>query len=87
MNTCIILVLKSTLGRRLGKGFIDHVIGALVDLFNSCQLHISCTRYIKISLRCLIKEKVCHCLPGDIGGRGIRKKVTNGDIGGGGSNI
>ena len=31
----------------------------------------------------LIKEKVCHYLSGDMG-RGIMKKVTNGEIGGGG---
>ena len=31
----------------------------------------------------MIKEKVCHNLPGDIGGRGYTK-VINGDIGGGG---
>ena len=29
-------------------------------------------------------EKVCHYLPGDMEGRCITKKVTNGDIGGGG---
>ena len=35
-------------------------------------------------LRSLIKEKVCHYLPGDLGGGAIMKKVTNSDIGGGG---
>ena len=34
-------------------------------------------------LRTLIKESVCHYLPGGIrGGRGIMKNVTNCDIGG-----
>ena len=28
----------------------------------------------------MIKEKVCHYLPGDTGGGGILKKVTDGDI-------
>ena len=37
----------------------------------------------KISFKVfLIKEKVCHYLPGDMGGEGIMKKMTNGDIGG-----
>ena len=35
----------------------------------------------------MIKEKVCHYLPGDIGGGSIIKKVTNGDIGGGGYKV
>ena len=34
-------------------------------------------------LRSLIKE-VCHYLPGDMGGEGLMKKVTNNDTGGGG---
>ena len=69
INTCIFLVLKSTLSRRLGTGFIDfkYVIGALVDLFNSCQLYISYIRHVKLFLRALIKEKICHYLPGDMG--------------------
>ena len=29
-----------------------------------------------------MKEKVCHYLPGDMGVKGIMKKMTNGDIGG-----
>ena len=33
-------------------------------------------------LRSLIKEKVCHYLPGDMRGEGVMKKVTKGDIGG-----
>ena len=33
-------------------------------------------------LRSLIKEKVCHYLPGDMGGEGVMKKVTKSDIGG-----
>ena len=40
--------------------------------------------YKIIFLRSLIKEKVCHYLPGDLGGGGIMKKVTNGDLGGSG---
>ena len=50
MNTCIGLLLKSTLGRRLGTGFIDLQISfwLLVDLFNSYQLHISYTKYVKL---------------------------------------
>ena len=32
-------------------------------------------------LKSLIKEKVCHYLPGNMGGRGIMKKVTKIDIG------
>ena len=40
-----------------------------------------------IFLRSLIKGKVCHYLPGDIGGEGIMKKVANNDIGGRGSKI
>ena len=36
--------------------------------------------YKIIFLRSLIKENVCHYLPGDIGGGGIMKKVTNRDI-------
>ena len=39
INTRIFLVLKSTLGRRLETGS---------DLFNSCQLHISYTKYINL---------------------------------------
>ena len=35
-------------------------------------------------LRSLIKGKVWHYLPGDIAGRGVIKKVSNGDIGEGG---
>ena len=35
----------------------------------------------------MIKEKVCHYLPGYIGGGGMMKKVTNGDIEGGGYKI
>ena len=30
----------------------------------------------------MIKEKVCHYLPGEMGGEGIMKKVTNGGKGG-----
>ena len=32
----------------------------------------------------MIKGTVCHYLPGDMGGGVIMKKVTNGDVGGGG---
>ena len=76
MNTCIFLVLKSTLGGRLGTGFIDfkHVVHSLVDLFNSRQLHISYRQYAKLFLRSLIKENVCHYLPGDIRGKGNNEK-------------
>ena len=35
----------------------------------------------------LIKEKICHYLPGDIGGGGIMKNVTNSDMGAGGSKM
>ena len=45
MNTCIFLVLKSTLGRRLGTGFKNF---KLIDLFNLCQLHISYAKHVKI---------------------------------------
>ena len=50
MNAYIFLVLQSALGRRLGKDFIDlkHVVCSLVDLFNSRQLYISCTKYVKL---------------------------------------
>ena len=34
-----------------------------------------------------MKEKVCHYLPGGMGGRDIMKKITNGDIGRRGSKI
>ena len=30
----------------------------------------------------MVKENVCHYLPGDTGGGGKLKKVTNGDLGG-----
>ena len=33
----------------------------------------------------MIKEKVCHCFPGDMEGGSIMEKVTNSDIGGRGS--
>ena len=50
MNAYIFLVLQSALGRRLGKDFIGlkHVVCSLVDLFNSRQLYISCTKYVKL---------------------------------------
>ena len=35
----------------------------------------------------MIKEKICHYLPGDMGGGVLMKKETNGDIGGKGSKI
>ena len=35
----------------------------------------------------MVKKKVCHYLPGDIGGREYTEKVTTGDIGGGASKI
>ena len=35
----------------------------------------------------LIKEKICHYLPGDIGGGDIMKNVTNSDMGAGGSKM
>ena len=58
-----------------------HFVGSLVDPFNSCQLHISYTKYVKLFFKVfLIREKVCRCLPGDMKGGGIMKKVTNGDI-------
>ena len=72
----IFLILKSTLGRRLKTGFLQifkHVTGSLVDLFNSCQLHISYTKYVNYFLRFLIKEKVCHYLPDDMGERVYEK--------------
>ena len=53
----------------------------LVHLLDSCQLYISYTKYVNFFLRSLIKEKSCHYFPGDIGRRGIMKKVTSGDIG------
>ena len=58
-----------------------HVAGSLVDLFISCQLHISYTRHVKLFLKVLDQEKSCHYLRVDIGAGGIMKKVTNGDIG------
>ena len=60
------------------------MVGSLLDLFNLCQLHISYTKYVKLFLRSLTKEKLYHCLPGDMEGGGIMKNVTNGDLGGGG---
>ena len=36
---------------------------------------------MRLFLRYLIKEKVFHYLPGDMGGGFIMKKVTNGDVG------
>ena len=52
--------------------------------------YISETKYTKCAelfLSSLIKENVCHHLPGEMGGSGIMKKVTNGDIRGRGSKI
>ena len=54
--------------------------GSKVNLFNLCQLHISYAIYVKL-LRSLIKEKVCHYLPGNMWTRGYKEKVTNSDIG------
>ena len=58
------------------------MVSSLVDLFNLCQLHISYTKYVKLFLRSLTKEKLYHYLPGDMEGGGIMKNVTNGDLGG-----
>ena len=64
------------------------MFGSLVDLFDSCQLHVSYTKHLlflslfssfKI-IKSLIKEKVCQYLPGDMGGGSLMKKVTNGNI-------
>ena len=66
-------------------------VGSFVDLFSSCQLHISFTKYVKIFFKVFDQGK-SHYVPGDIGGgeggRCTMRKVTNGDMGrGGGSKI
>ena len=50
MNTCIFLVLKSTLGGRL-------VHASYISVIENTQNYF---------LEPLIKEKVCHILPGDV---------------------
>ena len=77
MNTCIFLVLKSTLNRwqifKRALQIFKHVVGSL---------HISYTKYTKLFVKVFDQGNICHYLPGDTGGRGILKRVTNGDIGG-----
>ena len=82
MNTCIFLVLKPTLGRRLGSVlWIFKHVDLLVDLFNSCQLHTSYTKYVKLFLKVFDQGKfVTICLVTS-GVGGVVKKVINGDIG------
>ena len=62
-------------------------VGSFVDLFSSCQLHISFTKYVEIFFKVFDQGK-SHYVPGDIGGGEggscTMKKVTNGDMGGGG---
>ena len=59
---------------RPGTGFTEFKhAGLLADLFNLCQLHISYTKYVKLS-RSFIMEKVCHYLPSDMGERGYNEK-------------
>ena len=50
-----------------------HVVGSL---------HISYTKYAKLFFKVFDQGNICHYLPGGTGGRGILKRVTNGDIGG-----
>ena len=45
------------------------------------------SRHVKFLFIVLDQGKVCHCLPGNLKGKGIMKKVTNSDIGGGRSKI
>ena len=75
INTCIFFVLECTLGiggQEQVLQIFKHVFGSLVDLFNSCQIHISYMKYEQIMKKMkiwknLIKEKVCRSLPGDMG--------------------
>ena len=50
MTSGIFLVLKSTLSRRLRTSVIDllNIVSSLGDLFSSCQLHSSYTKYVKL---------------------------------------
>ena len=60
-NTCIFLILKSTLSRRIAAGFsliFKYVIGSLLDLFNMCQLYISYTKYVKLFFKVLNQRKL-----------------------------
>ena len=68
-------------------GSFKHV-GSLIDWFNSCQLHINYTKYVKLSLSNLWSRKTFSLFAWwHMGRGGIIKKVTKGDIGGGGSKI
>ena len=57
-----------------------HIVGSLIGLFISYQLHISYTKYEKFFLRSLIKEKVCHYLSGDIERRGSKISHFHGGV-------
>ena len=75
MNTHIFLVQNPTLVRiQQVLHIFKHVVGSLVDLFNSCQPHISYARHVKLFLGSWIKENVCHYFPGDMRGRGYNEK-------------
>ena len=71
-NISIVLVLKFTLARRLGRGFIDLLtcccLGSIVGLFNSCQLNIIYTNCVKLLF------KTFHYLPGDLGRKRYNEK-------------
>ena len=71
------LILKCTLGRRLGTDFLQifkHVTGSLVDLFNSCQLHISYTTHAKLFFKVLDQGKTFSLFAWLHGGRKYNKK-------------
>ena len=77
MNTCIIQYSNPNQvgGQERVLQVFKHIAGSLVD-FNLCQVHISYTRHVRLFLRSFIKEKVCHCLPGDMGvGGGLKFSI------------
>ena len=64
-----------------------HVIGStdlicsIVDLFNSCQFHISCTKHVKLFFKVLDQGKSLQlCLPDDMRGGGSKIWHFRGDI-------
>ena len=65
MNSSVFLVLKCTLSRRLGIGVIDllNIVSSLADLFSSCQLHNSYTKYIKLFLSAFDQGKSLSPFP------------------------
>ena len=67
-----------SLNMLLAHQLIYLILASYVSIIQNVQHYL---------LRTLIKEKLCHYLPGDIGGGSIVKKVTNGDIGGGGYKV